>query len=102
MEGGRDPTVVETIGTKADVFIETGLTPEEYILAELDAHGGRLKQQTIGEITGWSAGAISRILTRMEEAETVDRVRLGRQKVVFLPGEKETLIEPPDADDGAR
>lgn len=78
------------------MFLETGLTPEEYILAEIDAHGGRLKQQSICEITGWSPGSISRILTEMEGDGAVDRVRIGHEKIVYLPGEKSQLVAPPD------
>lgn len=75
----------ETGRSKADVLVETGLTPEEYILAAIESNGGRMKQQTICGYTGWSAGTISEILSQMEADGTITRGRIGRGKVVSLP-----------------
>lgn len=83
----------------ADVFLETGLTPREYILSELAARGGRMRQQAICDATGWSAGTVSRILTEMEDAGSIERVRIGHEKIVFLPDAKSSLVAPPDPDD---
>lgn len=74
--------------SKADVFLETGLLPEEYVLAEIDARGGRLQQREICRFTGWSDGCISRLLSEMEAEGTIERVRLGNEKLVYLPGSK--------------
>lgn len=84
--------------TKADVFLETGLTPEEFIVAQLEARDGRLRQQAICDITGWSVGTISRILSEMEDDGSIERVRIGQEKLVFLPGAKSSLVAPPDDD----
>lgn len=74
--------------TKADVFLETGLLPEEYVLAEIDARGGRLQQREICRYTGWSDGCVSRLLSEMEAEGTIERVRLGNEKLVYLPGSR--------------
>lgn len=88
--------------SKADVFIETGFTPKEYVLAVIESNGRRLKQQRICELTGWSDGTVSCILSEMEEAGTITRLRIGRGKVVFLPDAKSELIATPDTDDASR
>lgn len=85
--------------TKADVFLETGLLPEEYVLAEIEARGGRIQQQEICRYTGWSDGCVSRLLSEMEAEGTIERVRLGNQKLVYLPGSKPEW-GPPSGDGG--
>lgn len=103
--GGDDDIPVdagENGPSKADVFVETGFTPEEYVLATIESNGRRIKQQQICEFTGWSDGAVSRILSEMEDAGTITRLRIGREKVVFLPDAKAELSVPPDPDEGSR
>lgn len=85
-------------GTKADVFVETGLVPHDYVVAVVEANGGRLKQQSICDVTGWSDGTVSRILSELEDAGRVHRVWIGRQKIVCLPGAVEELLDLTDAD----
>lgn len=116
MTAGRDPDVGDPNGgwddapndpgeerpSKADVFIETGYTPEEYVLAMIESNGRRMKQQQICEFTGWSDGAVSRILSEMEDAGTITRLRIGREKVVFLPDAKSELTTPLDFDERSR
>lgn len=85
--------------SKADVFLETGLLPEEYVLAEIEARGGRLQQQEICSYTGWSDGCVSRLLSEMEAEGTIERIRLGNEKLVYLPGSKPEC-GPPSGDAG--
>lgn len=113
---GRDPDVRAPNGggdgapddsgeerqSKADVFVETGFTPEEYVLAMIESNGRRMKQQQICEFTGWSDGAVSRILSEMEAAGTITRLRIGREKVVFLPDAKPDLSIPFDSEERSR
>lgn len=54
--------------TKADFFMDTGMTPEMYLLRLLDAHGGKLTQARLVAKTGWPTDAISHLLTELEEA----------------------------------
>jgi hypothetical protein len=53
------------------------------LLVEAD---GQLKQTQIAEELGWSASKASRTLSSMEEEGTIERVRIGRENVVRLPG----------------
>lgn len=71
--------------SKADIVSETGLTPEEYLLQFVAVHGGRVEQQRIVALTGWSESAVSHALAGMEKHGLVARVRVGRRNVVCLP-----------------
>lgn len=98
-EGGTAaPT--EPHRTKVDVFLETGLTPEKFIIEKIDSHGGSLKQQAIIDLTGWSAGAISNLLLEMEDTGSIERVWIGREKMVYLPGAKPDRVAAPETDEG--
>lgn len=70
---------------KADVLVETGLPPEKYVRRGLASHGGRLRQQEVCALTGWSEASVSRTLTEMEEAGQITRIRVGRENIVCLP-----------------
>lgn len=86
-ESSADPPATDAGDglTKGEVPVETGLTPEEYVLRGLEASGGRLRQQDVIEYTGWSAATVSRTLSEMEADGLVVRIRLGRENVVCLP-----------------
>lgn len=75
----------ERAPSKADLYIETGLTPAEYICAAIEQAGGRLRQQAICSYTGWSEPTVSRTLSEMESQGTVTRFQLGTEKIVYLP-----------------
>lgn len=81
------------------VVVETGLTPEKYVLTVLTQGGGRLWQQELIAYTGWSAPTVSRLLQEMEGSGTVVRIRIGRQKLVYLPesAPESALPTPHDA-----
>lgn len=83
----------ESARTQADVFSETGMLPEDYVVKVIETNGGRLKQQTICDITGWSNSSISRILSELQDDGRIHRVWIGRQKVVCLPGQTEELLD---------
>jgi hypothetical protein len=73
--------------SKAEVFERTGLTPTAYVKAILESEGGQLRQQGVCETTGWTESTVSRTLSEIEEAGRIVRLRLGRQKMVYLPAE---------------
>lgn len=52
----------------------------------LSRHGGRMRQKQLVERTGWSKATVSRRLTEMEDGGAITRVRIGREKMVFLAG----------------
>jgi CRP-like cAMP-binding protein len=73
--------------SREEVYIETGMTAEEYLVYGLELHDGRLRQQQICDWTGWSEPTVSRLLTGMEDDGSVVRYQIGREKIVCLPDE---------------
>lgn len=83
-----DPTLpTSSVPTDpSDVFKELGVRPENYIIQLCHLYDGRMKQQAVVEQTGWSEPTVSRFLSDMEADGHIDRMWLGREKVVALPG----------------
>lgn len=83
----------------SNLAVETGLTPDEYVLTALTQGGGRLWQQEVIAHTGWSAPTVSRLLQEMESSGKVVRIWIGRQKLVHLPesAPESALSTPHDA-----
>jgi hypothetical protein len=75
----------EAFASKRELVEETGMRPREYFLALLEAREGRSRQQELCEHTGWPSSTVSCLLRRMDERGDVVRIRLGRDKFVFLP-----------------
>lgn len=71
----------------SDTMLVLGLEPETFAKRLIQEHGGRLRQQQFTEYTNWSESTISRLLQKLEKEGEVVRVRLGREKIVFLPDE---------------
>ena len=71
----------------ADFVLETGYTPEQFVLELLRERGGRARQQAVISASGWSRSTTSRVLGRLEERDAVVRVRVGTENVVYLPEE---------------
>lgn len=69
-----------------EVFQETGFTSETVLAEKIDSHDGSLNQQALMDTTGWTAGAISRLLLEMEDAGSIERVWFGREKMITHPG----------------
>lgn len=61
-------------------------TDEQHVLLLLEKREGTIYQGELAEATGWSKAKVSRVLSGMEAEGTVVRFRVGRQKVVCLPG----------------
>lgn len=80
---------------RADVIVELGMSPAEYVCSGLESAGGRLRQQEICARTGWSEATVSRTLGEMEESELVFRIRLGRENLVCLPDAVPGRQSPP-------
>jgi|GEM_PF-2999714 len=79
------PVLADHDQPPSDVLVELGLTPEQYIQRALGVHGGRLRQQAICTLTGWSPGTVSQALGEMESNGDITRFRDGREKIVCLP-----------------
>ncbi|WP_332899182.1 helix-turn-helix transcriptional regulator [Haladaptatus sp. CMSO5] len=71
--------------SKADIVLETGMTPEELLVELLGEYDGQMRQQQVVNATGWSEASVSRLLTKMEQTERITRVQIGNEKVVYLP-----------------
>lgn len=84
-QGNLNRQLAETSPSPAEVFAETGLSPEDYIARLVGDAGGRLAQQDIVRYTDWSAATVSRRLQTMEAEGEIIRLRVGRKKVVCLP-----------------
>ncbi|GGL28646.1 hypothetical protein GCM10009037_10380 [Halarchaeum grantii] len=65
------------------------LSDEERVERLLEANGGRMKQSNIVEETRWSDAKVSQLLTSMAEEGRVEKLRIGRENLITLPGEDE-------------
>ena len=90
--GGADDGVAAA-GTDADAGASTGavtpelLSDEERVERLLERNGGRMKQTTIVEETGWSNAKVSQLLSGMADEDRVDKLRIGRENLISLPDE---------------
>jgi uncharacterized membrane protein len=67
------------------------LTDTERVLELLDRNDGRLWQRDIHERTEWSKSKVSRLLSRMEEADQIRKIAIGRENIIALPGDEPEL-----------
>lgn len=84
---GSGPSAATTasedeFGHRAQSESDPIVTDEQRVLALLTEHGGRVRQRTVIEETGWSESKVSRVLSRMEEQETITKTRIGRENVI--------------------
>jgi len=63
------------------------LSDEERVERLLREHGGRMKQSEIVEETRWSTAKVSQLLSSMAEEDRVEKLRIGRENLISLPGE---------------
>jgi hypothetical protein len=64
------------------------LSDEDRVLGLLEENGGRMKQVDIVEETEWSKSKVSMLLSEMEEADQISKLRLGRENVISVAGEE--------------
>jgi len=60
------------------------LSDEERVERLLDDHGGRMRQGTIVEETGWSDAKVSQLLSAMADDGRVEKLRLGRENLISM------------------
>lgn len=70
--------------SKAEWVVDTGLTPEDY-LERLLASRGKIEQQEICELTGWSKSSVSRLLQKLDDQGTLIQIPIGRSNTVYHP-----------------
>ncbi len=69
-----------------DDIDEELLSDEERVERLLRANGGRMRQADIVTETGWSNAKVSQLLSAMDDAGRVDKLRIGRENLISLPG----------------
>ena len=74
--------------TQASEAVETELT----VLIHLKNSAGRLRQNALGEATGWDRTRLSHVLTRMQTRSLISRHRLRNGVEVVLEPDGVTMI----------
>ena len=69
------------------------LSDEERVLRLLRQNGGRMKQAMIVNETGWSNAKVSQLLSKMDEDDEIEKLRIGRENLITLPEIDLTEIE---------
>ncbi|KAB1188528.1 MULTISPECIES: MarR family transcriptional regulator [Haloferax] len=72
-----------TLGTSSIV------TDEDRVRTLLQASGGRVRQKDVVTELDWSKSKVSRVLSRMEDDGTIEKLRLGRENVIDLVAESD-------------
>ncbi|WP_222916432.1 hypothetical protein [Natrinema sp. SYSU A 869] len=62
------------------------LSDEERVLRLLEQNGGRMKQASIVSETGWSNAKVSQLLSKMDDDNEIEKLRIGRENLITLPG----------------
>ncbi len=62
------------------------LSDEERVERLLERNGGRMKQAAIVTETEWSDAKVSQLLSAMAANDRVEKLRLGRENLISLPG----------------
>lgn len=62
------------------------LTNEEQVIQLLRSNGGRMRQTRIVGETDWSKSKVSMLLSDMEADGTINKLRVGRENIISLPG----------------
>lgn len=76
------------VAESTDTTDEPLLSDEERVKRLLRQNGGRMKQVDIVEETDWSNAKVSQLLTEMADQGEVDKLRIGRENLISLPGER--------------
>ncbi len=84
--GAGRPSTGSSNGTPTAVDETALLDDEARVEGLLQEHGGRMRQSAIVEETGWSKSKVSMVLSEMEEADKLRKLRVGRENIVSLPG----------------
>ena len=77
-ETGED---VSAAATATDTAV---MTDTERVRELLEANGGRMRQAAIADEFDWSASKTSRVIGRMVDEKTVEKLQLGRENLIEL------------------
>lgn len=90
-EGGNAQMTTPADAGSTERAVDTELlSDEERVETLLEQHGGRMRQAAIVEETDWSDAKVSQLLSRMADEGQIEKLRLGRENVISLPGDEET------------
>lgn len=65
------------------------LPPDEaYVIEMLERQGGRVEQAEIVERSTWSKAKVSRVLSRLEASDRIEKEHVGRRNVIVLTDEE--------------
>lgn len=59
-------------------------TEEEKLVSLIEENDGRVKQKVVSEKFDWSDAKVSRITNKLEEADLIDKLTIGRENVLDL------------------
>lgn len=71
------------------------LEDSDRVLQLLEENGGRMKQTAIVDETEWSKSKVSMLLSDMEEAGDISKLRVGRENIISLPGAEPEAARSP-------
>lgn len=71
-------------GQSDDGPAEVVMTDEELVRRLIEDHGGRIRQTTIADEFDWSASKTSRVIGRMVDEGTIEKLQLGRENLLEL------------------
>ncbi|WP_101295280.1 helix-turn-helix transcriptional regulator [Halegenticoccus soli] len=74
------------------------LSDEERVEHILERNGGRMRQASIVQETGWSDAKVSQLLSGMADDGRVEKLRLGRENLISLPDYEAGADEGGDGD----
>lgn len=75
----------DTLCSREDFLLHLGISHDELFCHILEENGGQLPQKEFGNYANLSSSTISRFLQEMEADGQIGRVKIGREKMVFLP-----------------
>lgn len=68
---------------------------EERVVSLIEEQGGQMRQSAIVDETGWSKSKVSMVLSEMEEAGEITKLRVGRENLISLPGHEPEAARSP-------
>lgn len=80
-------------GAEPSIRDETGVPPKRFFALLVRYHGGRCWQGQLVDAAEWSAATVSRHLAELESDGTIERVKIGREKLVCTPGHRPDTLE---------
>ncbi len=87
--GGADPDSGSEPADEDEGDVDPELlSDEERVERLLERNGGRMKQANIVQETNWSNAKVSQLLSSMDEEGRIDKLRIGRENLITLPGEE--------------